>query len=456
MLNSIVRKTLAVAFAMLIPPVVVFGLYGSGGGATLWLALASSVPGVIAAVLLAHSLTRQVEGMTAFVHRILEPNDARADLRRGGDELGGLSAALSDIVPKIDDLVERLRTELTRREAILASMTEGVVAVDAKLNITFCNRAFVQAVGERHIEEGGPLIKIVREPMLVQILRDVIDKGDTIRSRFRLSVVDGHSFEVSASPLPAITSRGAIAILHDVTPSEKLDQVRRDFIANVSHEFRTPLATIRGYAETLMDGGLEDEQNRLKFVEVIFANSVRLNNIAADLLTLTELEDGSRQTEAGLIMVEEVITAAIRAVEPAANLAGVRLLTQECPTVYVSGHRIRFEQALVNLLDNAVKFNKAGGEVRVEVSMQSEGEVEISVSDTGLGIPNQDLTRIFERFYRVDKARSRLVGGTGLGLSIVKHAVQQMNGTVTVKSELGKGSTFTLVVPAQLASVRFS
>jgi two-component system phosphate regulon sensor histidine kinase PhoR len=333
-------------------------------------------------------------------------------------------------------------------------MTEGVIAVDAKLNITFCNRAFAQAIGDPDIAEGGALIKTVREPLLFQTLKEVIDSGETIRRRLRLSVQDGHSFDICASPLPGAATRGAIAVLFDITPSERLDRVRRDFIANVSHEFRTPLATIRGYAETLLDGALEDEENRRKFVEAIMANAVRLNNIAADLLTLSELEDGRPQAEGGPILVADVIQGAIRAVEPAASLAGVRVQCQEFPTAHVWGHRMRFEQAIVNLLDNAVKFNRPDGEVRIRVAMRSEEEVEISISDSGIGIPGQDLSRIFERFYRVDKARSRQVRGTGLGLSIVKHAVQQMNGSVAVESELGRGSTFTLVIPTRPASAR--
>ncbi len=343
--------------------------------------------------------------------------------------------------------MNRLRAELTRREAVLASLDEGVIAVDAKLNVTFCNNSFLQAVGEPKIVEGGPLIRAVRDPELFHMLKEVIDTGRTERRRLRFSVQDGHSYDVSVGPLAHLRSRGAIAILRDVTPGERLERMRRDFIANVSHEFRTPLATIRGYAETLLEGGLEDEENRRKFVEIILANGIRLNNIAADLLTLAELEEGKPQAEAGPVLVGDVIQGALRAVEPAAKLAGIRLEHGEFPKAYVWGYRIRFEQAIVNLVDNAVKFNRPQGEVRIEVREAAEGRVEISVSDTGIGIPRQDLNRVFERFYRVDKARSRQMGGTGLGLSIVKHAVQQMNGTVEVESQLGQGSVFRISVP---------
>jgi two-component system phosphate regulon sensor histidine kinase PhoR len=452
MWSSMVRKALSATVLAAVPPILVLRLSPHA----TWPALASIVPGVLAALFMAQSWTRQTRELTGFVNRLLDADRATRGLTDNGDDLGELASALTDISPRIDDLVRRLRTELARREAILASMSEGVIAVDARLNVTFCNRAFVQAVGEPNIVEGAALIKAVRDPQLFEILKEVIAAGETVRRRVRLSSHDGPSFDVIAGPSYGMTSRGAIAILHDITPNERLDRMRRDFIANVSHEFRTPLATIRGFAETLLDGGLEDEANRRRFTEIILANGIRLNNIATDLLTLSELEEGKPQTDAGPVPVGEVIGGAVRAVEPSANLAGVRIAHDEAPSVYVWGHRIRFEQAIVNLIDNAVKFNRPRGEVRIRVTMKSKDLTEISIADTGIGIPRQDLDRIFERFYRVDKARSRQQGGTGLGLSIVKHAVQQMNGTVTVESEFGAGSTFRITVPVCAAPARVS
>jgi two-component system phosphate regulon sensor histidine kinase PhoR len=349
--------------------------------------------------------------------------------------------------PRIEELVNRLTNELTRRETILASMTDAVLAVDARMNVTFCNQAFTQAVGDHAAAEGVPLIKVVRDPVLLEIVKRVVDTGEPVRERLHLSTADTQTFEVHAVPLAGTASRGAIAILHDITPAERLERVKRDFIANVSHEIRTPLATIRGFAETLLEGALEDEHNRRKFVEIIQANGVRLNNIAADLLTLSELESGRPGIQPGVISLRDVLGSAMRAVEPAANLMRVRLQADPIPDLRLLGFGIRLEQALLNLLDNAVKFNKPGGEVRVRVSNPAGGKIEVRVSDTGIGIPAEDLSRIFERFYRVDKARSRQVGGTGLGLSIVKHAIEQMGGSVKVESELGKGSTFVVSLP---------
>lgn len=402
---------------------------------------------ILSAWLYGRWVSRRIRDLTDFADRLLDVNAPRSRLPAGDDEFSNLSRSLSRIAPQIEELVNRQRTELKRREAILASMREGVLAVDARLNVTFCNEAFIRAVGGRGTSDGAALIKVVRDPVLFQLLKNVVDSGEIQRQRLQLSGSEVRSFEVYATPLAGESDRGALAILHDRTPAERLERIKRDFIANVSHEMRTPLATIRGYAETLLEGGLDDRQNRRKFVEIIQANGVRLNNIVADFLTLSELESGRPEIQPGPVSVGEVLCSAIRAVEPAASLMGVRVHAETAPDLRLLGYGIRLEQALLNLLDNAVKFNKPDGEVKVEAQRGAGDQIEIRVSDTGVGIPHEDLSRIFERFYRVDKARSRQVGGTGLGLSIVKHAVEQMHGSVTVQSELGKGTTFTVLLP---------
>ena len=214
-----------------------------------------------------------------------------------------------------------------------------------------------------------------------------------------------------------------------------------------SHELRTPLAAIRGYAETLLDGGLEDDQNSRRFVEIIFSHAVRLNNIASDLLVISELDNKAAPSlPLERIPVLDVVRSAVNTVEQQASERDIRLNAENCLPCYVSGLRFRLEQVLVNLMDNAVKFNRPGGEVLVECGPVSQDSVRISVADSGIGIPNDDLRRIFERFYRVDKARSRPAGGTGLGLPIVKEVVDRMGGTVNVESTLGRGSKFTVLL----------
>ncbi|HTX33434.1 MAG TPA: ATP-binding protein [Bryobacteraceae bacterium] len=446
MRDSISRKAVLLAIIVAAPPVLALYIY-AGSAVVRMASLIAAIGFVLAAWLFAQSLIRRINALTMFVDRLVDQRAPRGRLNAANDELGELARSLFRVAPQIDELFNRLTTELARREAILASMTEGVLAVDARLNVTFCNQAFLSAIGDHAAVEGLPLLKILRDPHLFQILKRVVDSGETVTQRLQLPTAQARTFDVHAVPLAGTNSRGAIAILHDITPTERLERVKRDFIANVSHEIRTPLATIRGYAETLLDGGLEDSQNRRKFVEIIQANGVRLNNIAADLLTLSELETGRPEAQPGVVPLGEVITSAIRAVEPAASLMGVRILAGPIPVLWVSGHRLRLEQAFLNLLDNAVKFNKSGGEVEISVCDQGDGQIRIRISDTGIGIPPADFSRIFERFYRVDKARSRQVGGTGLGLSIVKHAIEQVHGTVSVESQLGQGTTFTVTLP---------
>ena len=446
MRDSISRKALVIAAAAVAPLLLVIFVWVSSLQIRI-LSLVVTLGGLSVVWLIARAFARRINGLAGFVDGMLDHDATGQRLQTGDDELGSLARSLGRMTPRIAELVSRLSVELTRREAVLASMTEAVLAVDAQLNVTFCNHSFQQAVGDHHTAEGVPLIRIVRDPGLFRVLKRVVDSGETLRQRLQLSTTEARTFEVRAAPLSNSTSRGAIAILYDVTPQERLERVKRDFIANVSHEFRTPLATIRGYAETLLDGGLEDHQNRRKFVEIIQANGVRLNNIAADLLTLSELEAGRPEPEPGPIPVSDAVHAALHAVEPAARLRGLALSAGPIPDVYILGYGIRFEQALLNLLDNAVKFNRENGEVRVEVRPVAEGRIEISVTDTGVGIPPEDLSRVFERFYRVDKARSRQVGGTGLGLSIVKHAIEQMNGAIAVESRLGSGTRFAITLP---------
>jgi two-component system phosphate regulon sensor histidine kinase PhoR len=291
------------------------------------------------------------------------------------------------------------------------------------------------------------VVEVVRDPELLELLRRVISSGEPARRRLTLVAAEGRVFDVQGAPVGGHPAAGAIAVLHDITELERLERVRKDFVANISHELRTPLAAIRGYAETLLDGASEDPANCRKFLEIICRNTVRLGDMASDLLALSELEAEQEPPPSEKISVREVAVAALRTVESQAVAHNVDVYAGALDDVYVMGQRFRLEHALVNLLDNAIRFNRVGGEVRLEAVLSGD-EVRVRVSDTGIGIPFLELPRIFERFYCVDKARSRETGGTGLGLAIVKHVAEKMGGTVAVESSLGKGSVFTLQFPA--------
>ncbi len=395
------------------------------------------------------SFTRRIGLLRAFAEGLVDARFSESPLPETNDELGALARSLSRMASQLRNLVDRLSLESARLETILASMVEGVLAVDTELRVTFSNHSFASLVGARYpIPERLPLLELVRDPGLMDMLNRVLASGEPLKQRLQLPAAEGRLFEVQAAPLAGRSRRGAIAILHDITDLERLERVRKDFVANVSHELRTPLTAIRGYAETLLDGALEDGENSRKFLQTIEAHAIRLSNIASDLLTLSELESGKPVAELHRIQVRAALEAALHTVEPEARVRNVRLVCGKIEAFEVMGDKVRFEQALLNLLDNAVKFNHAGGEVRVEASRTADGRTCITIADTGVGIPSEDLSRIFERFYRVDKARSREVGGTGLGLSIVKHVVERMNGVITVESQLGKGSTFRVLLPS--------
>lgn len=395
-------------------------------------------------------LAKRIRKLQALTERLLDTNLPETEMPHAEDELGLLNQSLRRMASRIHELLDRLSLESGRREAILSSMSEGVLAADNRLQVIFCNDWLARALGaSRPVAPGTPVLDLVRDPVLVNLLAQVIASGEPLKHKLELSAGEGKSFEANAAPL-AITPhvRGAIIILHDITDIERLERVRKDFVANVSHELRTPLTAIRGYAETLLDGALEDTENNRRFVEIIQAHAIRLNNIAADLMTLSELESGRPTPAPERVSVRDAVETAVTTVESEARVRGVHLQSGEVADLMVLGHKIRLEQALINLIDNAVKFNRPGGDVKVESGVSPDGRVFITVADNGSGIPSDDLPRIFERFYRVDKARSREVGGTGLGLSIVKHVVERMNGAVRVESSLGKGATFSILLPA--------
>lgn len=378
------------------------------------------------------------------------PN-AETDLPEDGPpELQSLSRAMRAMAERVQQVVERANLEASRRETILACMAEGVLAVNTEMKVVFCNEAFAQAFSTRTpVPEGRTLYEIVREPELRNILQGVLRTGTAEKDRLQLPSAAGRWFEARALPIGDVQRRGAVIVLHDITDLHRQEQLRKDFVADVSHELRTPLAAIRGYAETLLDGALDDEENNRKFVEIILSHAIRLNNIASDLLVLSELDSEVEPAIApSRIPMLDVVESVVHTVGAKAAERRVRLDASACHDCAVMGHRFRVEQVLINLVDNAIKFNRPDGDVRIECECSSNGKVRISVADSGIGIPSEALKRIFERFYRVDKARSRPAGGTGLGLPIVKEVVDRMNGTISVESQLGRGSKFTILLPA--------
>ena len=414
----------------------------------LWASLFAAMFALLIAYFVSRAFTRRIRRIQSFATELANADYSGTLATESDDELGSVARSLRGMAEQFREMLRRLSDESARRQAILASMVEGVLAIDSDLRVTFCNESFLRAVRAREpLPEHLPLLELVRDPALLELLKEVLAADQPARRRLTLMAAGGRAFEVQAAPLKQGPRMGAIAILHDVTELERLERIRKDFVANVSHELRTPLASIRGYAETLVDGALEDPENSRKFLRIICANTARLSDMAADLLALSELESEREPPPAERISVVEVAEAAIHTVEAEALSRGVKIVIGDLEDLHIMGQRFRLEHALLNLLHNAVKFNRPEGKVRVD-AVRADASVRITVTDTGIGIPSRELGRIFERFYCVDKARSRETGGTGLGLSIVKHIVDKLSGTVSVESQLGNGSAFTLLFPA--------
>jgi two-component system phosphate regulon sensor histidine kinase PhoR len=301
--------------------------------------------------------------------------------------------------------------------------------------------------------EGKPFLEVIRNADLFDLLRACRDAGgDMVSRELRLTTPVERRIEVHALPLRlGGDGTGVLMVLHDVTELHRLERVRTEFVANVSHELRTPLTAIRGYLETLLEGALEEPENARGFLEIVSRHTQRLGRLLDDLMDLSNIELGKVALNAEPTDLREALEPVLDIIRPHAEEKGVLLaaeLPAELPAVLAD--RDRLDQIVINLLDNAVKFTPSMGRVTVAASVQAE-MVEVVVSDTGIGIPSTDLPRITERFYRVDKARSRELGGTGLGLAIVKHLVMAHGGELKIESEVGKGTIvrFTLSLAAR-------
>jgi two-component system phosphate regulon sensor histidine kinase PhoR len=299
-------------------------------------------------------------------------------------------------------------------------------------------------------------VEIIRNAELEEAIRKAIRDGENVALELYLSKAGEKTIEVSVVSIhPSGTRmdedgegiRGAVAVFHDITRLKQLEKIRQDFVANVSHELRTPLTTIKGYAETLLDGALKEDQ-AFQFVQVIQRHTDRLTKIVQDLLMLSKIETKEFQLKMEMISLPNLIDDIIDFLKEPAEKKKISLSRHEIPpSLTLRADRSYLEQVLINLLDNAIKYTPEGGKVIVSAVEKNSEDIQFSIEDNGIGIPKEDLSRIFERFYRVDKGRSKELGGTGLGLSIVKHLVQAHGGRVWVESQLGKGSTFYFTLP---------
>jgi two-component system, OmpR family, phosphate regulon sensor histidine kinase PhoR len=362
------------------------------------------------------------------------------------DELG---RALNETAARLNASITSLTDERNRSSAILGSMIEGVAVISGDERIIFSNRAFSRILGledVRHIE-GRPLLEVARQSDLLTAVKMALSGQEQVSSEILVGTLRPRSFAVTAAPVQASGHKGAVLVLHEITDLRRLERVRQDFVANVSHEFRTPLTAIQGFAETLLGGALEDPANRRRFLEIIREHAARLARLTEDLLKLSRIEAGQLKLEFRSVSINQLIESCVETAQLKAvprQLALTVHLPEKLPSV--RGDANSLQEVLQNLLDNAVQYTPAGGKIDVS-ALSSNGFVVVTVADTGIGIPQLEQERIFERFYRVDAARSREAGGTGLGLSIARHIMEAHGGRLWVESAVGEGSRFHFSIP---------
>ncbi|HTA85053.1 MAG TPA: ATP-binding protein [Silvibacterium sp.] len=413
----------------------------------LLVSLVAMAMATLLAAFLAHRGAARLDRIVTFANRI-SAGDFSARVEEGNlDEISEVAHALDATAGRLEASFRALEAKQRELAALLDSMQEAVVAVDAAGRISWSN-AVMQRIVPGAVRQGHALVHAVRDPEVLACVEAALHHRE-LRSGKATSVAPGRIFEVNATPTP---DGGAVAVLHDVTEIERAEKTRRDFIANVSHELRTPLTSISGYVETLLDGTLEIPVSAREFLTTILKNAARMTRLTEDLLALASVESGDYKVKLRPVSASSLVHDAIESLTGMVLDSDVSLQSGGATGAIVLADEDALTQVFGNLIENAMKYGKGGRRVLVG-AREMEDCVEFSVQDFGPGIAFEHLDRIFERFYRVDKARSRESGGTGLGLAIAKHIVLAHGGTIRVESELGFGATFLFTLPLAVSGV---
>ncbi|MGD0789258.1 MAG: ATP-binding protein [Terracidiphilus sp.] len=411
------------------------------------IALAAALP---VAAWVGGRITARLGRMSAFARRIADGDLSARLAEAGDDELSAVEASLNQSAERLDQQFAEIESRRHELAAMLDSMQEAVVAVTPEGLVSWSN-AVMRRIAGIQIRAGRPLAHSLRDPEILSCVRAALEHRPgqpEVRFGRASSLAPGRIFEINAAPLP---SGGALVVLHDVTAIEVAEKTRRDFIANVSHELRTPLTSIQGYVETLIEDPYTRPEITREFLGVILKNATRMNRLTEDLLALASVESPDYKLTLQPIRASALLQDAVESLAGIVVDSGVELESAGAPDTPVMADRDAMHQVFGNLIENSLKYAKAGKRIRAG-ARQLATEVEFFVQDFGPGIASEHLDRIFERFYRIDKARSRESGGTGLGLAIVKHIVQAHGGRLWAESELGAGATFHFTLPLEPGS----
>jgi two-component system, OmpR family, phosphate regulon sensor histidine kinase PhoR len=382
---------------------------------------------------------------------IVDKRPPRKFLISANPQARKIGVALETLTDRQRELEERFREGEFSVQAVFGAMLDGLVVVDDRRRVRMMNREFRRVFGLEQAEPGAPLLEMIRHASIDRLVMETIRVREPRRESIQMSrgPSEGREMEVSAVPLGenSAQTEGAVVLFHDVTQLRQVEEMRRDFVANVSHELRTPLSIFRGYLETLLDDPHQPPGELLRILEVMERHSDRLYALVEDVLSLARLESPTAELDLSEIRLPEFSQEILRDWEKRLGAKELKLhldVPQDLPRIEADESRL--QETIYNLLDNAVKYSQPSGVITLRAAVEGD-RVRISVADQGIGIRENDLPRIFERFYRADKARSRELGGTGLGLSIVKHIAQLHGGTAEAQSEPGKGATISVLLP---------
>lgn len=411
----------------------------------------------VVCLVISRGISRPIETMRQGATRF-----ARGDLAHRLDlpatvEFAELADAMNRMATDLENRIQVVMQQRNESQAVLSSMTEGVIALDASERILHCNQSALRML-DRSLEQvkDRSIQETIRNRELHDMLRETLADGTPTEKDITLGRQDGLVLNTHCTPLLDADGRriGVLLVMNDVTRLRRLENMRRDFAANVSHEIKTPLTAIQGFVETLRHGGVDDPQEAARFLGIIHKHVIRLTAIIDDLMKLSRLEQKAEGTQVNLerCRVKEVIETAVQFCGPKAADKEIDISVTCDANISADMDVDLMEQAALNLLDNAVKYSPEGSSIHIDADIQDR-MVRIRFKDHGIGIPQKHLSRLFERFYRVDTARSRKMGGTGLGLAIVKHIVQAHGGRVEVESVQGQGSIFTICIPSERVAV---
>ncbi len=404
------------------------------------------IVGILCSLLFSSRFLDSLKEMTEVIGRISQ-GEPTQKVRIHDPLFQCLGEGLNQMSKSINHRLQTLSDDRLNIVTILSSMVEGVIVLDAQGRILLVNHSFERMFEQSENELIGAFYyEKLRHHLLNKLVEEVIKSGEPRSREIKLDLMRRTYFQVQASVAESKQKRSLILVFHDISVKRQQEEIRKDFVANISHELRTPITVVKGYLEALLDGGMANPAEARELLEILQNNCDRMESIVLDLLQISRIESGLNPVSSSPFCLKAQVEKAVDALRPLAMKKEQRIQVNVSPDLMIVADAEKLNHVFTNLIENAIKYTEAHGELMIEAN-ETESEVSLHFRDNGIGIPSQDLPRVFERFYRVDQARSRALGGTGLGLSIVKQIVEAHGGRVSVKNNAQKGTSFTITFP---------